>query len=387
VPAPIPVVYAQTTSNANSATYVVSVANTTVNRAILCVIAGSSGASNSTGVTDTQGNIYALSTQSLVNENVQFWYALNAVPLVAGTDTFTVTWATANTQQKNIIGFYVTGGKFGDIGASNNGSSTTASVSGTPVLPNQMIMVVVQGANGTQPIGTPAGYNFLASEQQAGQQITNVYYAWLPVPSAQSLTASLSASNQWAMLLAGTQVTNVSAVPSVPSYAAGLGAQQSDMTALLTDEMAFFQQRVVFRASQTSAATSLPNSGAATVIAFDTVLEDPYGGWNPSTHAWTPPAGYSGFYETTLTVWIVASGTTGTVNMIPSVSATTGTPLAETYVASNAPSGSATIFTQYLTGGQDSVQGFAQLFGAPGAVNTSLTNGQNSTLEIMWVSS
>ena len=47
--------------------------------------------------------------------------------------------------------------------------------------------------------------------------------------------------------------------PSVPSFLAGFGPQQSDMQSLWVNPAAFFQQKVVFRATQTTTATTLPS--------------------------------------------------------------------------------------------------------------------------------
>ena len=79
-------------------------------------------------------------------------------------------------------------------------------------------------------------------------------------------------------------------------------------------------------ASQTTTATSLPDSGAATTIGFDTVAEDPYSGWDSGTFLWTPPAGYSGWYQATLTVRTVTVA--ANVNLRPLLAGTYGQALA-----------------------------------------------------------
>ena len=63
--------------------------------------------------------------------------------------------------------------------------------------------------------------------------------------------------------------------PSVPVFPAGYGPTQTDLDNWWYNVAGFLQTGVVFRASQTTTATSLPDSGAATTIGFDDVLEDP----------------------------------------------------------------------------------------------------------------
>jgi len=174
---------------------------------------------------------------------------------------------------------------------------------------------------------------------------------------------------------------------SVPDFIAGYGPQQSDMTTLWSDPLAFFQARVVFRASQTSGATSLPSSGALTTIAFNNIIEDPYSGWNASTHKWEAPAGFSGQYLATVNVWVAAPGATD-VTLVGEVGLATGTsdPLVAVVLPNNV-SGISYSYYYYLVGGQDVLYAAAYIQNSSSAVSTSLTAGENSTLEVMWISS
>ena len=79
--------------------------------------------------------------------------------------------------------------------------------------------------------------------------------------------------------------------PSVPSFLAGFGPQQSDMQSLWVSPAAFFQQKVVFRATQATTATTLPSAGTTTAIAYDNIIEDPYSGWDATNKNWAAPAG------------------------------------------------------------------------------------------------
>jgi hypothetical protein len=173
--------------------------------------------------------------------------------------------------------------------------------------------------------------------------------------------------------------------PSVPDFIAGYGPQQSDMYSLWTSPATFFQDRMVLRVSQSSASQNLPDSGAVTTITFDTVLEDPYGGWSATSHSWTPPTGLFGWFQVTITVWVSSPGLD--VVLAPSIlTATSVSSFALADITCNSGQGAAegTYFT-YLNGGQDNVAGQAKVMGASSAVATDITAGQQSTMEIIWL--
>lgn len=175
--------------------------------------------------------------------------------------------------------------------------------------------------------------------------------------------------------------------PVVPVFQPGFCPQQADFTSLWQNTAAFFQNRVVARVSQTTTPTTLPSSGALTVIGFDTVLEDPYSGWTGSpSFQWGPPAGYSGWYQVTITV---RTGFATSVDLYvylntPALGASA--PVTGAQLASNVSAGASGTFTTYLVGGQDAVQGAARLQNSSANVGTSLTAGQQSTLEVVWLS-
>ena len=181
-------------------------------------------------------------------------------------------------------------------------------------------------------------------------------------------------------------------VPSVPDFLAGFGPQQSDWQSLWVNAAAFFQQRVIFRATQSGTATTLPSSGSITTITYDNILEDPYSGWSASTHRWTAPAGYSGWYQVTVTVWVTAPSSAQVV-LEPYVQTTAaasniaqGYPLTAVVTGTSAAAAEGT-FYPYLTGGLDAVYGAAAIKNASASVSTDLTAGTQSSLEICWVSS
>ena len=178
---------------------------------------------------------------------------------------------------------------------------------------------------------------------------------------------------------------------SIPYFLAGYGPQQSDFAGWWANTAAFFQQKVVFRATQTTTATTLPSAGTITKIAYDNVIEDPWSGWSASTHEWTPPSGGSGWYQVTVTVWLAAPGALQVVlsPYIGGSSAYNGADLAALsgIVLPNAAGGAEGTFYLRLTGGQDPVWGAGAIRNSAGGVLTNLTAGQNSSIEIIWLGS
>ena len=172
--------------------------------------------------------------------------------------------------------------------------------------------------------------------------------------------------------------------PAVPVFNAGAGPSAAGLNTRWYQNAAFLQNKVVFRASQTTTATSLPDSSVATTIGFDTVAEDPYSGWDSGTFLWTPPAGYSGWYQATLTIRTVTLA--NNTDLRPLLAGTYAYTLACVMGSSSNGAGAEGTFTVYLVGGQDSVGGACQLLNSGAAKNTSLTAGQQSAFELVWVS-
>lgn len=176
--------------------------------------------------------------------------------------------------------------------------------------------------------------------------------------------------------------------PVVPAFPAGYAPLQSDFATWWYQNASFLQNRIVARVSQTTTATTLPASGADTVIDFDTVLEDPYSGWVGSPFwEWRPPAGYSGWFEVTVCVRTAAvpAGADLQVNVYnPALS--TVVPAQCAQAGDNFGAGVCGSWTTYLVGGQDSVAAAASLLNSGSAVNTSLTAGQQSTMQVVWLS-
>jgi hypothetical protein len=173
----------------------------------------------------------------------------------------------------------------------------------------------------------------------------------------------------------------------VPVFAAGYDPQQADFTTWWQNPALFFQYGIVARVSETITPTTLPSTGVATTIGFDTVAEDPYSGFNSTTAAWTPPAGYSGWYQVTLTVFSSAP-VANLVTFQPQLAGSstyTRLQAIEGSSATSRPVGCSATFGVYLFGGVSSVNGQCRVLNSASNVVTGTTAGQNSTMEITWL--
>jgi len=186
------------------------------------------------------------------------------------------------------------------------------------------------------------------------------------------------------------QSTALAPSPIIPVPIAGFGYEQADFIELWSDAAAFFQQRVVFRATQVTTATTLPSAGTLTSIIFDNITEDPYDGWAlTSASTWTAPV--AGWYQATVTAWVAAPGATNTVlevyvQTVKSPGNAANSKALTAVVVPNAVAGAEATWTVYLAVG-DAMSGAASIQNSGSPVLTSLTAGQNSSMEIIWISS
>lgn len=148
-----------------------------------------------TGITDTQGNSYALDASATTNQSLQAFTGILTTPLnPLASDYWTVTFAVANTQQKTITAVSVTGVGVPDVAVAADGSSAAPSASGTAMNGNEVLVACVQcaSAGGTPTFAALASVNGVASQ--------SVGYG--PAFRSGSVTASGSiTSAAWAMIL------------------------------------------------------------------------------------------------------------------------------------------------------------------------------------------
>ena len=177
-------------------------------------------------------------------------------------------------------------------------------------------------------------------------------------------------------------------LPTIADFLAGYGPQQSDMQSLWTGPLGFFQQRVVFRAVQANSPTTIPSSGSAVAIGYDTILEDPYGGWNATNHTWVCPAGLSGWYQVCVTASMASPGNRNfTLFAFADASNDTGGIVATIAAPGGEPCcGSGSLYV-YLAGTQDFAWGAVAVQNASSNQATSTSAGSQSQLQINWIMS
>lgn len=166
-------------------------------------------------------------------------------------------------------------------------------------------------------------------------------------------------------------------LPVPPVFPAGYAPVVADFTNWVTDSLGFCTAGVMFRAEQQTAQSFSANT--QTIVTFDTVFEDPYGGWSSGTHAWTAPV--SGWYEVTSTLIIAASA--GTLATQVFLSGTEQFTASAANVPAGNAGGAAAAWWVPMIAGTDFVQ-VRLLMTSAGATNA--TEGLRSTLEISFVS-
>lgn len=235
------------------------------------------------------------------------------------------------------------------------------------------------GAGGTPPAGAGAG----------GQGAGSLFpFSSSPGTApgggggggAGSLGASPSPGAHGQVRLTYTLTTQ----PVIPYFPAGYQPLNTDFDGWIQAPLAFLTSRVVFRAEQSSA-QALTNN-ANTLIPFNSVLEDPFSGWNSGASQWLCPAGYGGLYNVTLTISAQSNASNPVLQSRIGVDTA-----AQVYCTCKTvvPSGGAAGIASgsqpvQLFGGADSVQGYGFIIGAAGNVAT--TAGQRCTLTISWIS-
>lgn len=166
-------------------------------------------------------------------------------------------------------------------------------------------------------------------------------------------------------------------VPTEPVFPAGYPPVTSDFTGWVTDSLGFCTTGVVFRAEQTTAQSF--SASTETVVTFNSVLEDPYGGWLAGSNAWLAPV--SGWFAITST--IVIASNSGTLTNTIFLDGTTEYAASAVQTPSTVPGGSCATFWLPMIAGTDFVQ---ILLFMTSAGNTDAGQGQRSTLEIEFVS-
>jgi hypothetical protein len=177
--------------------------------------------------------------------------------------------------------------------------------------------------------------------------------------------------------------------PAVPQIPAGWKPVQADFNLWVGNSFSFLSQPANFRA-QLTVGQAL-TGGAFSVIDFDSILEDPYGGWSASgtgsqpAFSWQCPAGAGGWYDITISGFGASQGS-GTANQLATGLMLNGSLWqlgSDDWAVPSAPSGSSgTVQVPLLPG--DYVQ--AAVFATVGTTAPT-TAGQLPAMELCWVSS
>lgn len=174
-------------------------------------------------------------------------------------------------------------------------------------------------------------------------------------------------------------------VPAVPGIPAGWKPVQADVDAWVTGPFSFLAAPACFRA-QHQGALSLPG-GSFTLLPFDTIEEDPYGGWSAVTtgsqpaYSWLCPAGCAGWYEASLSAFSTATTTQLAVALY--LNGSVWQYPGDDWAASGGDSGTCGPAQVPLVPG-DYVQAYAY---ASASASTPAASAQYPAIELSWVSS
>ena len=176
--------------------------------------------------------------------------------------------------------------------------------------------------------------------------------------------------------------------PAVPGIPAGWAPLPADFTTWVTDPFSYLAQPVFARV-HLATARSL-TGGLYNLMPYDTVDEDPYGGWSAvatgsqPAWSWLCPAGGAGWYEATISSFTVSQG--GTADQLVSTLWLNGSLwqyASDDWAPSSADGGSnGAAQVPLLPGDYVQVFTFASV-----NVNTPATAGQLPALELAWLSS
>jgi hypothetical protein len=164
----------------------------------------------------------------------------------------------------------------------------------------------------------------------------------------------------------------------VPVFEAGYGPVPADFNTRIQASLGFATAGIFFRAEQ-HAAQAIPAT-TFTTITYDTTPEDPYSGWNATSHEWVAP--WTGLYEITITTNIVTGAPVPECVLL--VTGVTRYEISQGPGNSLGASGCCGTLIVPLVGGTDYVQG--QCWMSAAATLDTATPGRYSSMEITLVS-
>jgi hypothetical protein len=216
-PPSAPAVLVSATSAVSSTTYANTCGVNVPTGSVITVIVSAAGATAATGVTDSKGNAYTLVQSGTTGQYQQVFQAVGVTALTTS-DTITVTVASANAQQKNIIALAtqnVLAVTPLDFSAQAAGTSTAPSVTGTPTAYGDSLLFIGSWANAGTAGTVPDGWQQAAQVHATSQQWTGVWYA--PSLTGSAITASaVITSAAWTGVLLGYKAAPAQPLSTAP---------------------------------------------------------------------------------------------------------------------------------------------------------------------------
>jgi len=169
------------------------------------VIASASGATAASQVTDSKGNVYSLVTQETSGKEVQVFACASTTHLltVLAGDSITTQFAATNTQCKNIFHFVLPGLNGSNLAVAAFGTGSTATVSGTPLNINDLIMLIVSN-DFVGGLPTISGqWELLAQAHTGSNQYTSVLIGSAQALASLTGSATFAASCTWTAIMLG----------------------------------------------------------------------------------------------------------------------------------------------------------------------------------------
>lgn len=169
--------------------------------------------------------------------------------------------------------------------------------------------------------------------------------------------------------------------PVAPNFIAGSGPVPSTFNAWVQAPFAFLTSKVVFRASL-QGGQSLTGPGF-NHLAYDTILEDPYGGWSSGTNTWTCPAGCSGWFDVTMTAFTGNQSGSSQVQAALYLNGSLYSQTSAVWGVAGHATGSCGSVPIALYGGQDAIGGWVY---STASVSTPTVTGEWPSMEVTWIS-
>lgn len=177
---------------------------------------------------------------------------------------------------------------------------------------------------------------------------------------------------------------------TIPDFGPVTGTQPeaAQFNSLIQVPFSFLTSKTVFRAEldNNPGSAGQLSAGQTTLIPYDTVLEDPYQGWNPATSSWQCPAGMSGTYLITVTAAAQSAGdAVSTLQVVPALNGNTTFNLSNVWMPQQQTGMASGSVPLALCGGQDQISAYAYWNGNSSS-QLSVNPGRRCTIEITWQS-